>query len=301
MKIWSKWCLFLLVFLISGMGMADDSPSVEASAAVLLNGESGEVLFSKHPNIVMAPASTTKIMTAIIAIEKGDLDKKIKVSRIAAAKPGSSMYLQRGEVQTLRSLLYGLMLASGNDSATAIAESIAGSEANFAKLMTQKAHKLGMKHTQYKNASGLPAVGHYTTAYDMAVLARYCLKNPMFAEIVQTKVASVPSSRSNSSRTLTNHNKLLWQYPYTTGIKTGYTRRAGPCLVASANQNGVTLISIILKSNSMYNDSIHLFNYGFQKFAPAPINKEQIDQPATVPDELGGLSSSNDQKEKPKS
>jgi serine-type D-Ala-D-Ala carboxypeptidase (penicillin-binding protein 5/6) len=286
MKNWCKWVLFFLVLLVSGMVMADDLPSVEASAAVLLNCESGEVLFAKNPNRIMAPASTTKIMTAILAIEKGDLDKKVKVSRMAAGKPGSSMYLHRGEVQTLRSLLYGLMLASGNDSATAIAESIAGSEATFARMMTQKAHQLGMKDTQYKNASGLPAVGHYTTAYDMALLARYSLKNPIFSDIVQTKVASVPSSRSSSSRTLTNHNKLLWQYPFTTGIKTGYTRKAGPCLVASADQNGISLISIVLKSNSMYTDSIQLFNYGFQKLAPAVTDKSQIEKTGTAPVEL---------------
>jgi D-alanyl-D-alanine carboxypeptidase len=265
------------------MATADDSPVVNATAAVLINASNGEVLFTKNANKIMAPASTTKIMTAILAIEKGNLDKEIRVSRNAAAKPGSSMYLHRGEVQTLRSLLYGLMLASGNDSATAIAEYIAGSEPNFAGMMTRKARQLGMKNTQYKNASGLPAVGHYTTAYDMALLARYCLKNPTFAEIVQTKVAALPSSRSSYRRTLTNHNKLLWQYPYTTGIKTGYTRRAGKCLVASADQSGVGLISIVLKSDSMYNDSIQLFDFGFRKMAPASAIEDQS-QDTSVPE-----------------
>ncbi len=268
MKTWSKWCLLFLVLVTTGTVMGDELPKVNATAAILVNAETGEVLYSKHSRDIMAPASTTKIMTAIIAIENGNLDRKIRVSRAAAAKPGSSMYLKRGEVQTLRNLLYGLMLASGNDSATAIAESIAGSESQFAGMMTRKAHKLGMNNTQYKNASGLPAAGHYTTAYDMSILARYCLKNSVFAQIVQTKVAAVSSSRSSARRTLTNHNKLLWQYPYTTGIKTGYTRRAGKCLVASANQNGTSLISIVLKSDSMYDDSIQLFDFGFQKVAP---------------------------------
>jgi serine-type D-Ala-D-Ala carboxypeptidase (penicillin-binding protein 5/6) len=278
MKTFSKWCLLLLVFVVSGMAMADDLPNVNATAAILLNAGTGEVLYARHSRDIMAPASTTKIMTAILAIEMGDLDKTVRVSRIAAAKPGSSMYLHRGEVQTLRNLLYGLMLASGNDSATAIAESIAGSEFRFAQMMTKKARQLGMKDTQYKNASGLPAAGHYTTAYDMALLARYSLKNPVFAQIVQTKVAAVPSSRSSARRTLTNHNKLLWQYPYTTGIKTGYTRRAGKCLVASANQNGVSLISIVLKSSSMYDDSIRLFDFGFQKMAP-PVEEQGTNVP----------------------
>ncbi len=301
MKTWCKWCLFFLVLVTTGTVMGDELPKVNATAAILVNAETGEVLYSKHSRNIMAPASTTKIMTAIIAIENGNLDRKIKVSRTAAAKPGSSMYLKRGEVQTLRNLLYGLMLASGNDSATAIAEAIAGSERQFARMMTRKAHKLGMKDTQYQNASGLPAAGHYTTAYDMSILARYCLKSQVFAEIVQTKVTAVPSSRSSARRTLKNHNKLLWQYPYTTGIKTGYTRRAGKCLVASANQNGISLISIVLKSNTMYDDSIHLFDFGFQKITPVvdtpidstdseskesqkgPMEMEQENQPTSAP------------------
>lgn len=237
---------------------------VEASAAILLNAETAEILYAKNPDTFMSPASTTKIMTAIIAIEKGDLDATVSISRTAAAKPGSSMELYRGEKQTLRNLLYGLLLASGNDAATAIAEHIAGSETKFAQLMTSKARELGMKNTTFKNASGLPAVGHYTTAHDMALLASYAIQNKIFAEIVQTKVASVPSNRSNHSRTFTNHNKLLWRYPYTTGIKTGYTRRAGNCLVASASQSGITLVAVVLKSSNVYNDSIELFDYGFK-------------------------------------
>ncbi|HBF35703.1 MAG TPA: D-alanyl-D-alanine carboxypeptidase [Firmicutes bacterium] len=285
MKTWSKWCLLLVILAVAGTVMGDDSPKVNATAAILVNAETGDVLYSKNSHRIMAPASTTKMMTAILAIENGNLDGKVRVSRTAAAKPGSSMYLHRGEVQTLRNLLYGLMLASGNDSAAAIAEAIGGSESHFARMMTEKAHKLGMKDTQYKNASGLPAAGHYTTAYDMAVLARYCLKNPVFAQIVQTKVAAVSSSRSSAHRTLTNHNKLLWQYPYTTGIKTGYTRRAGKCLVASASQNGASLISIVLKSDSMYNDSIQLFDFGFQKLTPVAENSKSNGQEENVTNE----------------
>jgi serine-type D-Ala-D-Ala carboxypeptidase (penicillin-binding protein 5/6) len=260
--------LFLLVILIiSGVvctpANTEDLLSIKATAAILMNSENGDVLYARNFNRSMAPASTTKIMTAIIAIEKGDLERKVVISATAAVIPGSSMYLRKGEVITLRNLLYGLLLSSGNDAATAIAETIAGTEKKFAVMMNEKARELGMLSTSFKNASGLPAVGHYTTAYDLALLARYALKNPVFSEIVKTKTASIPASRSSRTSSLTNHNKLLWQYPYTTGIKTGYTRKAGKCLVASATQNEVTLISVVLKSDIMYNDSITLFDYGF--------------------------------------
>lgn len=264
MKKWIGIIFYCTILLVATITNAATKPLVNASAAVLIKADTGEVLYSKNPHAIMAPASTTKIMTSILAIEQGDLDANVKVSAHAAGIPGSTMNLHPGEAPTLRALLYGLMLPSGNDAATAIAEYIAGSETRFAQLMTAKAAQLGMKNTSFKNASGLPAVNHYTTAYDLALLAGYALKNPVFAEIVQTKEASVPSSRSNLSRSLVNHNKLLWQYPYATGIKTGYTRRAGRCLVASATQNGTTLIAAVLKSDTMYQDSIQLFEFGFQ-------------------------------------
>ena len=283
--------LFLLVILIMpgivcSSTIADSLPSVKAGAAVLINSETGEVLYAKNPQRVMAPASTTKIMTAIIAIEKGNLEQKVTVSGLAASVPGSSMYLRKGEVQTLHNLLYGLLLSSGNDAAKAIAENIAGTEKKFAVMMNEKARVLGMSNTHFSNASGLPAEGHYTTAYDLAILSCYALKNPIFSEIVRTKVASVPSSRSRTgtTRSLTNHNKLLWQYPYTTGIKTGYTRKAGKCLVASATQNNATLISVILKSDVMYNDSIQLLDFGFKTIKPKdkPVTEGLATETTTV-------------------
>lgn len=263
MKTYLKLLFLLVITLIPSLGRAEDLPAVKATAAILINSETNEVLYSKNSHQKMAPASTTKIMTAILALENGDLNQKIKISYNAATKPPTSMHLHQGEEQTLRNLLYGLLLSSGNDAATAIAEGIAGTEAKFAGMMNEKAKELGMQDTNFKNASGLPAEGHYTTAYDLAILTSYALKNRFFAEIVQTKVATVPNSRSRITRPLTNHNKLLWQYPYTTGVKTGYTRKAGRCLVASACQNKITLISVVLKSDTMYNDSIRLFNYGF--------------------------------------
>lgn len=239
-------------------------PSIYARAAVLIEESTGKVLYAKNPNIIMAPASTTKIMTGILCIEKGNLDQTIRISSNAASRGGSRMNLRRNERFTLRALLYGLLLSSGNDAATAIAEAIAGSEYRFAQMMTRKARELGLKNTRYINASGLPAYNHYTTAYDLARLARYALQNQLFASIVQTKKAVVPGPTPDQTKTLVNHNKLLWDYPYTTGIKTGYTRKAGRCLVASAKKQNVTLIAVVLKSGNTYADSRKLFEYGYK-------------------------------------
>jgi D-alanyl-D-alanine carboxypeptidase (penicillin-binding protein 5/6) len=254
-------CLWVL--MIPACVLANDLPEVNSVSAILMNANNGVVLYSKNSKRKMAPASTTKIMTAILAIEKAKLSSTLTISRNAANKPGTSMHLHQGEKVTLKDLLYGLLLSSGNDAATAIAEFISGSEEKFAKLMTQKAHAIGMKDTQFQNASGLPALNHYTTAYDLAILARYALNNKVFAGIVQTKSASIDDEQSNHY--LTNHNKLLWKYQFATGIKTGYTRTAGNCLVASANRDGMNLISVVLKSSSTYQDSIRLFESGFNQ------------------------------------
>ncbi|MCL6590100.1 MAG: D-alanyl-D-alanine carboxypeptidase [Firmicutes bacterium] len=262
------WYLVLLfafpAFLFTGYA-ANSKPVVNATAAVLIEHATGKMLYAKNSDMIMAPASTTKIMTAIIGIEKGKLDQPVVVSATAASKAGSSMYLVQNEKLTLKDLLYGLLMVSGNDAATAIAEHIAGSESKFAEMMTAKARSLGLKHTQFKNSSGLPARNHYTTAYDLAMIARYALQNTLFSQIVKTKVATVPSYKKGETQQLINHNKLLWRYPYTTGIKTGYTAKAGRCLVASAKRDNITLIAVVLKSSTIYTDSKKLFEYGFKR------------------------------------
>jgi D-alanyl-D-alanine carboxypeptidase (penicillin-binding protein 5/6) len=265
-KIFVYLVLMLLIPIFLSLGDAASSkPVVNATAAVLIDQTTGKMLYAKNSDMIMAPASTTKIMTAIIGIEQGNLDQPVVVSAAAAAKAGSSMYLVQNEKLTLKDLLYGLLIVSGNDAATAIAEHIAGSESKFAEMMTAKARSLGLKHTQFKNSSGLPARNHYTTAYDLAMIARYALQNNLFSQIVKTKVATVPSYKKGETQQLVNHNKLLWRYPYTTGIKTGYTAKAGKCLVASAERNKTTLIAVVLKSSTMYTDSKKLFEYGFKR------------------------------------
>lgn len=255
----------LFLFLIPTLGWTYGAPALNASAAILVDAATGKVIYGKNSLAIMAPASTTKIMTAILTLEKLRLDQTVVVRPEAAAREGTSMDLQSREKRTVRELLYGLMLESGNDAATALAEAVSGTEENFARLMNQKARLLGMKNTVFKNASGLPVVGHYTTAYDMALLTRYALKNANFAIIVSTKAKQIPGARPGATRSLANHNKLLWRYPYAIGVKTGYTVTAGGCLVAAASYGGKTLISVVLKTGTIYDDAIKLFRYGFSR------------------------------------
>ncbi len=280
--------LNLIPIMSHAKGQTLSRPWVNCRSAVLIEVSTGKVLFAKNPNQIMAPASTTKIMTGILSIEKGDLTKKVRVSALAASKSGSSMNLRKNEQLTLKDLLYGLLLSSGNDAATAIAECIAGTESKFARMMTEKARQLGLEHTQFQNASGLPALNHYTTAYDLARIARYAIQNPVFAAIVKTKEAVVPGPTPGKTAKLVNHNKLLWDYPFSTGIKTGYTRKAGRCLVASAEKQDVSLIAVVLKSGSMYNDSRKLFEYGFKYLnvtdpTPVPVKAESKPDTLTSP------------------
>ena len=257
----------LILLLIPQLISAYNKPTINARSAILMDSATGEILYSKSSLAIMAPASTTKIMTAILTLEKLDLDQIVTVRPEAASKEGTSMDLQNKEKRTVRELLYGLMLESGNDAATALAGAVSGTEENFAKLMNQKAKLLGMKNTFFKNASGLPLIGHYTTAYDMAILTRYALKNPNFVKIVGTKEKGIPGPKPGAIRQLENHNKLLWRYPYAIGVKTGYTVTAGGCLVSAASFKGRTLINIVLKTQTIYDDSIKLFNYGFKLFS----------------------------------
>jgi serine-type D-Ala-D-Ala carboxypeptidase (penicillin-binding protein 5/6) len=240
-----------------------NQPTINARSAILMDLNSGTILYSKSSLAIMAPASTTKIMTAVLTLEKLNLNTIVTVNPEATSKEGTSMDLRNKEKRTVRELLYGLMLESGNDAAAALAEAVSGTEDNFTKLMNQKATLLGMKNTCFKNASGLPSIGHYTTAYDMAILTRYAMKNPNFTAIVGTKEKKIPGAIPGKIRQLENHNKLLWRYPYAIGVKTGYTVNAGGCLVSAASYRGKTLINIVLKTQTIYNDSIKLFNYGF--------------------------------------
>ncbi|HHV63291.1 MAG TPA: D-alanyl-D-alanine carboxypeptidase [Firmicutes bacterium] len=248
-------------------------PHVTAASAILMESRTGTILYAKNEHQRRPPASTTKIMTAILAIEHGDLDSIVTVSRRAASIGGSSLWLRPGDKIRLEDLLRGIMLRSGNDGCVAIAEHIAGSEEAFVEMMNVKAWKLGAWHTQFRNPHGLHHPAHYSSAFDLALMARYGLKYPKFAEIVRTKEAEIElgDKEKKEKRLLANTNSLLWSFEGADGVKTGTTSAAGYCLVASATRKGCQFISVVLNSAARWSDSARLLEYAFNEFDVVPV------------------------------
>ena len=234
--------------------------STSATATVLMDVDSGRVLYARNEDAKMLIASTTKIMTALVALENGDLHQSVEVSAEAAGTEGSSMYLRAGETLTLETLLYGLMLCSGNDAAIAVAQGVCGSTEKFVKLMNRKAKELGMTRTSFANPNGLDDPAHYSTARDMAVLAGAAMNNETFARIVSTRSVTV------GGRTLTNHNKLLSGVEGCIGLKTGYTKAAGRTLVSCVRRNGQRLVAVTLQDGNDWADHAALYEYGFSAY-----------------------------------
>jgi len=242
---------------------APPPPQVGAEAAVLMVANTKQVLFGKNPSGIMYPASTTKIMTLITALEKGNPNSILTVSPSSAACEGSSLELNAGEKLSLNNAMYGMMLVSGNDSAEAIAEHVAGSIPLFVDMMNATADKIGAKSTHFSNPHGLPdPFNHYTTAYDLALITAYGMNNPNFIKIVSTKEYNVRFINGKQTH-VNNTNKLLKTYPGANGGKTGYTEEAGDCLVVTAKRNGVQLIAVILNDDERWTDATKLLDYGF--------------------------------------
>lgn len=244
---------------------ADTMPDTSAGSAVVIEQSSRRVLYEKNAHQPRAMASTTKIMTALLALEYGDVDDIVTVSKNASGIEGSSLYLDVGEQLTLRDLLYGLMLRSGNDAAVAIAEHIGGSVAHFADMMNKKAAQLGACDTHFVTPNGLDAEGHVTTAYDLALIAAAAMENETFAEIVSAQRYVIPWAGHEWDRVVVNKNKLLTQYD-ADGIKTGYTKAAGRCLVGAKTQDGMQLISVVLNCGPMFEDSQALMDACFADY-----------------------------------
>ncbi|MDF2569340.1 MAG: dacB 2 [Sporomusa sp.] len=241
-------------------------PQVNAEAAVVMRASDKRVLYAKNLDNIMYPASTTKIMTLITALEQGNPDSVIVVSPTAAGCEGSSLDLRAGDRLTLREALYGLMLVSGNDAAEAVAENVAGSVPAFAQMMNDKAEKIGTIRTHFSNPHGLPdPVNHFTTAYDLALITAYGMRNPVFANIVSTREYDVHFVSRGGITHARNTNKLLTTYAGANGVKTGFTNDAGECLVAAAKRNDVQLIAVVLNSERRWDDATRLLNYGFQQ------------------------------------
>lgn len=249
------------------------APQVGADAAVIIEGSTGDVLYAKNLNKVRPPASTTKIMTAGLALRTEGLNRLVKISLKAGSVDESTMYLEPGQVLTVEELVYGALLRSGNDACVALAEDLAGDESSFAQRMTLQAHLLGAFDTNFCNSNGLPAQEHLTTAQDLALITRWALANQDFARIVSTKEKVIPSRDSGWNRYLKNTNKLLWEYPWADGVKTGTTRAAGSCLVASASKVGRQLIVVLLDSPNRFKESKDLLEYGFSQFELVSILK----------------------------
>ena len=232
-----------------------------ASCAILMDAESGRVLYEQDIHQPRLIASITKLMTALVAAERADdLDQVVTVKGEWLGSEGSSIYLKAGEEITLRGLLYGLLLQSGNDAAMAVACHTAGSMEGFVGLMNEKAAQLGMKDSSFANPSGLNDDDHYSTAYDMALLAQACLANETVAEICATRSITI------GTRTFVNHNKLLYLYKDCVGMKTGFTEKAGRTLVSAATRDGQTLICVTLNDGNDWNDHMKLMDYGFETY-----------------------------------
>ena len=252
--------LWAAVSLIGCMTAAAEAVEVSAAAAVLMDADSGRLLYEKNGEKRMLIASTTKLMTALVALEQGGLQQEITVTGGHMAE-GSSMYLRPGEKLTLETLLYGLLLCSGNDAALAVTECMGG-VAPFVARMNEKAAELGMENTHFANPNGLDDEEHYSTAEDMARLAAAAMDDPVLRRVASTRTARI------GGRTLTNHNKLLSRVEGCVGLKTGYTRAAGRTLVSCAERDGVRLVAVTLQDGDDWNDHASLYEQGFRVLRP---------------------------------
>jgi len=237
--------------------------AISAKAYALVEAETGRLILGANVSERLPMASTTKIMTGLLACESGRLDEEFVVPEEPLRVEGSSMGLVPGERITLRDLVYGLMLESGNDAANTIAYLLEGSIEAFAEKMNEKARELGLENTHFDNPSGLDGPTHYTTALDLARLGAHAMKNADFADIVSTWEKRVPYNGIENGRRLVNHNALLRQYEGAIGIKTGFTKKSGRCLVSCARRGGVTLVAATLRGPDDWNDHAALLNYGF--------------------------------------
>lgn len=236
---------------------------ISAECAVLMTAQTGEVIFQRNAHQMHSMASTTKIMTSLLAVESGKLRNEIKVDASMLAVEGTSMGLVVGDSVSLNELVYGMLLPSGNDAANVTALYLGGTRENFAQMMNKRAEEIGMLDTNFVTPSGLDHENHYSTAYDMALLGREAVSNPEFLKICSSKKARLTYGNPPYERTLYNHNRLLSSYPTALGIKTGFTKKSGRCLVSYAEKDGVGLVAVTLNDKNDWYDHKQMLNYGF--------------------------------------
>lgn len=279
--------LFPLLFSFASLAWPSQPDEwLTARSAFLFDPVSGQVLYQREPDLPLPPASTTKIVSAIVALESERGAKNLlSVTKNATDVPSSKLHLRTGQAMSIEDLLYSLLLSSANDASVVLAEGIAGSVERFAEMMTEKARETGAINSHFTNPHGLTAPGHLSTARDMALIFTYAMKNPVFREIIQTKTSSVSSITLGKTKRvrqipIRNHNRLLWNFDGAIGGKTGYTFAAQKCFVGGVSRNGVTLVASILGSRDLWGDTKRLLEYGLQNYealrltsappAPAP-------------------------------
>jgi serine-type D-Ala-D-Ala carboxypeptidase (penicillin-binding protein 5/6) len=243
-------------------------PGTTMQAGVLLEMESGNVLWARDEKAIRAPASLTKIVTALVAIESGDLNKPGVISPAARNVAGQRMFAEEGWTMTVGDMLWGLLLQSGNDAAIALAETLSpdGTIPGFMQMVNDRARELGATDSHFMNPHGLDEPGHQTTAKDLALLTSAAMRNPTFAEMVGSKTHVIPWGDGNGHLFI-NHNKLLWRYPGTVGVKTGFTSDAGNCLISAVQRDGRTLIAVVMGTGNHYAESTALYDWGFANLA----------------------------------
>ena len=246
--------------LITAVHAMEDAPEIAAHAAILVHADSGSVLYEKNADERMLIASTTKIMTALIVLDSCALDECVTIRPSACAVEGSSTYLTAGEQRSVEELLYGMLLSSGNDAATALAEHVSGSSSGFAALMNAYALRMGLENTHFVNPHGLDAESQYSSAADLAKLSSAAMANDTFRRIVSSK------RQAFGNRIYANHNKLLWRYDGCIGVKTGYTKAAGRCLVSCAERDGMRLICVTLSDPQDWADHTSLLEWGYSNW-----------------------------------
>ena len=263
------------------------APALSAKSAVLIDADTGEILFESNARQRMGMASTTKIMTALTVVSLAEVDTVVSIPREAVGIEGSSVYLCEGETLTVEQLLYALLLSSANDAATALAIHTAGSVEAFASRMNERALSLGLNGTHFVNPHGLYDEQHYTTAYDLAIIAREAMKNDVLRKIFSTYKKELPMCGEPNGRLAVNHNKLLRSYDGAIGIKTGFTKKTGRCLVSAAERDGLTLICVTLNAPDDWRDHTAMLDYGFENFCRvviADIGEYKYSMPLTGAD-----------------
>ena len=268
----------LLVFVLSFTSKAISEPSVSATSAILIDADTAEILYEKNAYEKRSMASTTKIMTGIIAVESGMLNETVTVTE----KPyieGTAIGFNKGDKLTLKDLCYALLLESGNDAALLISRYFSGTEDDFSLLMNEKAVEIGMKSTNFVTASGLDADEHYTTAYDMALLGAYAVKNRDFREICSSKSYKAEYIEPQITRYFSNHNRLLSSCDGAIGIKTGFTKKSGRCLVSACEREGKKLVAVTLNAPDDWNDHEKLYSYGYSLYEQKSL---ELDIPSEI-------------------